>query len=158
MIETDYKKEMMAKATGRSLPISTKQAIMICQFIRNKNVQKMKTFLEDVIKEKRAVPFTRFTNGLGHKPGMAAGRYPKNASQEILNLLKSAESNAQMKGLNTANLIIGMVKANRASTSWHYGRKRRRQMRRSNVDIILTEQKSDKTEKNKKSKEVKEQK
>jgi large subunit ribosomal protein L22 len=154
MIESDYKKEMMAKAVGRSLPISTKQSIAISQFIRGKNVQKMKTFLEDVIKQKRAVPFTRFTNGLGHKPGIGPGRYPKKAAKEFLSLLKSAEANAQINGLNTANLVIGMVKSNKASTSWHYGRQRRTQMKRSNIDIILTEQKSEKPNKKEKVKEV----
>lgn len=154
MKETDYKKEVMAKAAARSLPISTKQSIAISQFIRGKNVQKMKTFLEDVISQKRAVPFTRFTNGLGHKPGIGPGRYPQKAAKEFLSLLKSAEANAQMNGLNTANLIVGMVKSNKASTSWHYGRQRRIKMKRSNVDIILIEQKSEKSDKERKTKEA----
>lgn len=148
----------MAKATGRSLPISTKQSIAICQFIRRKNVQKMKTFLEDVMNMKRAVPFTKFTNGLGHKPGIGPGRYPITAAAEILGLLKSAESNAQLKGLNTANLIIGMAKANEASKAWHYGRQRRRKMRRSNIDLILIEQQAEKPKKKDKVKEVAQQK
>jgi large subunit ribosomal protein L22 len=37
---------------------------------------------------------------------MAAGRYPVNASKEILKVLKNAESNAEYKGLEPANMYI----------------------------------------------------
>ncbi len=86
-----------------------------------------------------AVRFTRFNKGVGHKPGIGPGRYPIKASKEILDLLKSAEANAQFKVLNTANLIIGHISANKASDSWHYGRQRRRKMKRTNVEVILAE-------------------
>ena len=42
MILKDYNKETMAKVVGRSLPISTKQAIEISNYVRGKNLQKMK--------------------------------------------------------------------------------------------------------------------
>ncbi len=139
MISKEYNKETMAKAMGRSLPISTKQAIEICNFIRGKNIQKMKVFLGGVIKKEKVVPFTRFNKGVGHKPGNGSGRYPIKTSEEILDLLKSAEVNAQFKVLNTANLVIGHISANKASDSWHYGRQRRRKMKRTNMEIILVE-------------------
>jgi len=135
----DYNKETMAKIAGRSLSISTKQAIEICNFVRNKNIQKMKMFLEGVIKKEKIVPFTRFNKGIGHKPGIGPGRYPIKTAKGILMLLKSVESSAQFKGLNTSNLIIGHIKADKASNTWHYGRKRRRKMKRTNIEIILVE-------------------
>ncbi len=146
MIVKEYNKETMARTMGRSLPISTRHAIEISNYIRGKNVQKMKTFLEDVIKKKRVVPFTRFNKGVGHKKGMGPGRYPLKASTEILRLLKSAEANAQFKALNAANLIIGHINANRGSNTWHYGRQRRRKMKRTNMDIILVEKVQEKKE------------
>ena len=152
MIQKEYNKETMAKVAGMALPISTKQSIVICDFIRNKNVQKMKDFLNDVIKMKKAVPFTRFNKGMGHKRGIGPGRYPIKTSTEILGLLESAESNAQFKGLNSSNLVIGYAKADKAGSTWHYGRQRRRKMKRTNLEIILIEKESkhDKKKDNKK--------
>ena len=94
----DYNKENMARAIGVSLPISSKQSIEICNFIREKDVNFAKKFLDEVIKDKKAVPFKRFNADVGHKKGMAAGRYPKKASMEFLSLLNQVEANAQFKG------------------------------------------------------------
>lgn len=143
MIAKEYNKETMAKASGRALPISRKQAILVCNFIRYKNLQKAKKILEDISKKKVAVPYTRFGHGVAHKPGIGPGRYPITTATEILGLLGSAESNAQLKGLNTANLIIGDLRVNRASVSWHYGRHRRIRMKRCHVDVILFEKKEE---------------
>jgi large subunit ribosomal protein L22 len=145
----EYNKENMAKVTGRSTPVSTKQAIVISDLLRGMNLQKAKSYLEEVIKKKKAVPFTRFNHGIGHKTGMGPGRYPLNSSKEILELLKSAESNAQFKGMNISNIIIAYMNASKAATAWHYGRQRRRQMKRTNITIILTEKQSKKTEEKK---------
>jgi large subunit ribosomal protein L22 len=140
----EYNKETMAKVVGKALPISTKQSIEVCSFIRGKNIQKMKDFLKDVIDMKQAVKFTRFNKGMGHKKGIGPGRYPIKTCTEILELLESAESNAQLKGLNSANLIIGHINADKASSAWHYGRQRRRKMKRTNLNLILIEKESKK--------------
>ena len=131
--------ENAAKAVGRSLSISTKQSIEICNFIRKKQVQKAKMMLNDVIEKKIAVPFKRFT-AVGHKPGkIASGRYPEKSAKEILKVLESAEKNAQFKGLNTSNLIISHTCAHKASRPWHYGRQRRIKMKRTHIEIIVEE-------------------
>ena len=70
-------------------------------------VAEARKFLEDVVALKQAVPFKRHHDGTGHRKGpMAAGRYPVNASKEILKILKNAESNAEYKGLEPANMYI----------------------------------------------------
>jgi large subunit ribosomal protein L22 len=143
MISTEYNKETMAKASGRSLPISRKQAILVCNFIRYKNLQKAKKMLEDVSEKKIAVPYTKFGHGVAHRPGMGPGRYPIRTVQEILMLLESAESNAQLKGLNTANLIIGDLRVNTSGFAWHYGRNGRMRQKRCHVDVILFEKKNE---------------
>tara|TARA_Y100000034_G_C6749931_1_gene333253 strand:- start:197 stop:721 length:525 start_codon:yes stop_codon:yes gene_type:complete len=130
-----------AKASGRDLGISTKQSVEICSFIRGKTTEKAKTLLKEVIEMKRAVPFKRYNQNTGHKPGMAAGRYPVNACVEILKIVNSVESNANDKSLSTP-LIIKDIKANKASNTWHYGRQRRRRMKRTHIDIIVAEKKS----------------
>lgn len=146
--------ENCAKAVGLALPISRKQSVMICKFIRNKNVQIAKKHLADVILKKRAVPFTRFNDDMGHKAGMAAGRYPVKACQHILSLLESAEANAQFKGLSTADLVVLHAGAQKGPDSWRYGRHIRRQAKRTHIEIVLEERKAAKKEKQVKKKAV----
>ncbi len=135
----NYNKENMARAFGRSLPISFKQSIEICNFIRNKRMDYAKNVLNKVIEQKQTIPFKRFNMNVGHKKRMAAGRYPKKASKEILKLINSVEANAQFKGMNTANLIIKHISANKASKVVHYGRKRSREAKRTNLEIVVQE-------------------
>ena len=134
--------ENSAKAVGLSLPISTKQSIMICNVLRGKPVTKAKHLLEEVMKQKRAIPFTRFNRDTGHKPGMAAGQYPITAAAIILKLLKSAEANAQFKGLSTANLQVRHISAQKGPTTARAGR-RRTQAKRTHIEIVLEEKKQE---------------
>lgn len=135
----EYSKENMARVFGRSLPISFKQSIEICNFIRNKDLNYAKNILNRVINQKQAMPFRRFNTNIGHKKNIASGRYPKKASNEILNLINHVEANAQFKGLNTANLVIRHINANKASKVIHSGRKRSRESKRTNIEIVVQE-------------------
>ena len=132
--------EHIAKAAGRALPISTKQSIEICAFIRHIPLEKAKKKLVEVINKKSAIPFKRFNGDVGHRKGkIAAGRYPEKASGYILKLLETVEANAQFKGLNTSNLLIIHICAHKAANQWHYGRQRRRKMKRTNVEVVVKE-------------------
>ena len=142
----------MARAFGRSLPISFKQSVEICDFIRNKEVNRAKELLDKVIKEELAIPFRKFNMNVGHKKRMMSGRYPKKTSKEILNLINSVEANAQFKGLNTANLVIMHINANKASKVMHFGRKRSRFAKRTNIEIVVQEKAVDKKSEEKKTK------
>ena len=86
---------------------------------------------------------------------MAAGRYPIKACQHILALLESAESNAQFKGLSTADLIVTHISAQKGPDTWRYGRHIRRQAKRTHIEIILEERKKAKEEKPAKKKAAK---
>ena len=121
----------MARASGKSLPISFKQSIEICNFIRKKNLNYAKDVLSKVVNEKQAIPVRKFNKQVGHKKKSASGRYPKKASKEILNMLNHVEANAQFKGMNTANLVITHINANKASKVTHYGRQRSREAKRT---------------------------
>jgi len=127
-----------ARAVLRDAPISSKQAIEVCSVLRNKSVEYAKNFLEEVIAKKRAVKFSRFTEGAGHKTGIGPGKYPIKTSQHLLKLLNSVESNAISAGLST-DLKIVHLSAQRASSPWHMGRQRRRQMKRTHVEIVVQE-------------------
>jgi len=145
-----------AKAVGVSLPISTKQSIMICNMLRGKNVQVAKDELEKVAKLQKAVPFTRFNKDMGHRKGnMAGGRFPQKACTHILSIIKSAESNAQFKGLSSTNLIISHISAQQGPKIWRHGRQSRRQAKRTHIEIIVQEMKKAAKEKTSEKKEVK---
>jgi len=145
----------MARAIGISLPISFKQSIEICNFIRNKNINYVKKVLKKTINQESAIPFKRFNMNMGHKSNMAAGRYPKKASTEILYLINHVEANAQFKGLNTSNLVIMHINANKSSKVMHFGRKRSRESKRTNVEIVVREASAEKKSEKKESKESK---
>ncbi|MBI4145725.1 50S ribosomal protein L22 [Candidatus Woesearchaeota archaeon] len=130
--------ENSARAVGLALPISRKESIMICQSIRGLAVSKAKKFLEEVIALKKPVKFTRYNMDMGHKAGTAAGRFPVGACRHILLLVKSAEANAQFKGLSTGNLLIRHAMANKGPTAYHFGRQRTK-AKRTHVELVLEE-------------------
>jgi large subunit ribosomal protein L22 len=75
---------------GRSLNVSGKTSQTICKKITGMNLEKAKKLLENMISHKHSLD----------------GRYYDNTSAEILGLLKSAESNAEVKGLDTSRLQV----------------------------------------------------
>ena len=127
-----------AQAKSLNLPISTKHSVEICNSLRYKRTDYAKQFLEEVIGLNRAVPFKRFNRDMGHKAGMAAGRFPQKAAQEFLSLVKSVEANAQFKGLNTSNLKITKILANKASVPATGGR-HRSGTKRTNLEVEVKE-------------------
>jgi ribosomal protein L22 len=72
---------------------------------------------------------------------MAAGSYTVNTADGILKLLKSAEANAQYKGLSTGNLIVKHASAQTGPTTYHNGRNRT-EAKRAHIEIVLEERKT----------------
>ncbi len=134
-----YQEENMARAIAKDIGVSTKNSIEVCSFIRRKKVTRAKRMLEDVIKQKIAVPYKRAYKDIAHKPGMAAGKYPEKICKEILRLLNSVESNAQAKGLNTQELEIIHINAHLAARPMHSGRQRRRSFKKTHIEIVVKE-------------------
>jgi large subunit ribosomal protein L22 len=146
----NYDNEHMARAYGAALPISFKSSVEICAHIKNRKLAAAKKILEKAINIEQAIPFNRYNWDLGHKPGIGPGRYPAKASKLILQIVEAAEANAQFKGLNTSNLVLVHATSNKAGRSMHYGRKSRRVMKRTNIEIVLEEKKAKQEEKDKK--------
>lgn len=88
-------KKTEAVVNGKDLRISTKQAVAVCNFIRNKEVDRAIKNLEKVKKIEIAIPMK---GEIPHKKGISIasgrGRYPINAVNEFLKLLKSLRANA----------------------------------------------------------------
>ncbi len=129
--------ERTARARLVSAPFSTKHGIEICSALRGKPLDKAMVLLEEVISLKTAIPFKRFNKDMGHRVGMAAGRYPVKASKHILELLKSVNSNAQEKGFATSDLVVSHISAKKASRPWRAGRHVRRKAKRTHVEILV---------------------
>ncbi|MBW2994784.1 50S ribosomal protein L22 [Candidatus Woesearchaeota archaeon] len=129
-----------AKVLGKDLTISKKHSVEICRFIRKKKLSKAKELLNKVLKKEIAVPYQKHTWNLAHKKStQGPGRYPLKAVKAILGLVEAVEANAQFKGMNTGNLVIEHINAHQASRPWHFGRQRRRKMKRTHVEIIVKE-------------------
>ena len=128
----------VASARSTNLPISTKHSVEISYHLRYKTTSSAKEFLESVVEMKQAVPFRRYARDVGHRRGMSAGRYPVKAVKEFISLIKSVESNAQEKGLNTSSLKISKLIANKASSPMTGGR-RRGASKRTHLQIEVIE-------------------
>ena len=87
---TKKNEKKSAKVFGRGLPVSTKDSVAICGKLNGMNLQKGKSFMIDLLSEKRSLD----------------GKFHTKAAMEILGLLNSAESNAEFKGLNPEKMII----------------------------------------------------
>lgn len=104
--------DRMAKASGRDLHISPKEAREICAAIRDMQLNDAMKYLERVIEKKEGVPYGKFNSNVPHHAeissrwGIPSGRYPIKASAEILNVLKNAKANAENKGLDVENLRV----------------------------------------------------
>lgn len=133
--------ENTAKCVGMDLGISTKQSIEICNHIRGRDIIVAKKILNDAIALKKAIPFRRFTNGIGHRKGdIASGSYAPTACKSILKIIESAESNAQYKGINTSNLVLSHISAQKGTSRYRYGRKSRQKMKSTHIEVVLEEQ------------------
>ncbi len=132
--------EHLAKARITDSAISTKHSVEIARSLRYKTTGYAKQFLAQVIAMHTPVAFRRFKHNIGHKPGMAAGRFPQKAAKEFLRLVASVEANAQVKGLDTASLKIVKILANKASTPSTGGR-HRQGTKRTHLEIQVKERK-----------------
>ncbi|PIZ52128.1 50S ribosomal protein L22 [Candidatus Woesearchaeota archaeon CG_4_10_14_0_2_um_filter_33_13] len=131
-------KDHMASAKSLNLAISTKHGVEISSFLRFKPLSFAKSYLEEVANLRKAIPFNRFKRNVGHKPGMAAGRFPEKAAKEFLKLLNSVEANAQFKGLNIANLKIVKLLVNKAALPMT-GSRHRRSTKRTHIEVEVKE-------------------
>lgn len=105
-----------ACAMAKSLKISPKHCVEICNAIRGMDVSKAKAYLEDVIDMKQSVPFKRHNKKVGHRKGQKgwpSGRYPVKAAAEVLKVLVNAEANAEYKGMDTEKLVIEHISSHR---------------------------------------------
>ncbi|CAL1541071.1 unnamed protein product [Lymnaea stagnalis] len=108
-----------AKARGSYLRVHFKNTRETAQAIKHMHLKRANRFLKNVIGHKECVPFRRFSGGVGRcsqaKQWRAVqGRWPKKSAEFLLQLLKNAESNAELKGLDTEHLVVEHIQVNAA--------------------------------------------
>lgn len=154
----------ISKARGSHLRVHFKHCREVTNTIKGMPLATAKKFLEDVQQYKQAVPFTKFTGGIGRHaqlkqmktPG-SKGRWPQKATRIILDLLKNAEANAEMRGLDVDELVVDHAQSNRAQvqrrrTYRAHGRINPYMSHPAHIEIILAKpedgvKKGDQTEK-----------
>ena len=109
IIEEMLNPEKTAKASGRELKVSHKAAREVCKALKGMMLNEAKQYLRDVAAKKKAVPYTRYNKKLPHRHGIVnsfSGRFPVKACEQILDVLQSAQANAENKGLDVDRLRI----------------------------------------------------
>jgi large subunit ribosomal protein L17e len=154
MVRYSVEPEVPEKRPNREDPtfVSTSNiAGEIAHTTHGMNVEKALKFCDDVLSFKAAVPFVRFTGGIGHHaqakqhkaPGNS-GRWPVKAMQVYKDLLSNAVANAETKGLDSSALVITHAQCNRAPpgrrrTYRAHGRVGKYASQPAHIEIILTE-------------------
>ncbi|KAI8620160.1 ribosomal protein l17, partial [Chytriomyces sp. MP71] len=107
------------RSQGSYLRVHFKNTREAAQAIKGLTLKKAQDYLEAVKDHKRAIPFRRFSGGVGRTAqakvfGVSQGRWPVKSAEFLLGLLKNAESNAEVKGLSTDNLVVRYIQVNQA--------------------------------------------
>lgn len=111
-----------AKVYGRGVRISTKSSVVVCRALSGMRLDKGKSFLQDMLDERRSI----------------SGKYYTNTTKSILDMVKSAEANAEAKGLDTESMIIHASAHTGFSFFRPRGWKRRRESAKvTNLQIVL---------------------
>lgn len=132
--------DKIGKSKSLSLPISTKHSVELARAIKGMRLNDAYVFLDDVIALKRAVAFRKYISDRGHKKGgIGPGRFPVKTAENFKKALKSAESNAVAKGLDTDSLFIYHIAADKAASRIKAGRHGGRTGKNTNLEIVLME-------------------
>ena len=128
-------KKTEAIAKGSSLPISKKQSMYICKFIKNKPIDLAISDLSKVITMKKVVPFK---GEIPHRKGkgIMSGRYPIKASKYFITLLKSLKGNIIINNLDPDKAKIAIASASWAARPM---RSKGRLAKRTNIVLIARE-------------------
>jgi large subunit ribosomal protein L22 len=111
-VEKPKKEEAIAR--GTNLKASKKHCMYISTFIKNKPIDLAIKQLQEVIAYKRVLPFK---GEIPHRsaPGIMSGRYPINASKEVIYVLKALKGNVIANGLDLDKTRICFASATWAS-------------------------------------------
>merc|ERR1712115_286675 len=113
------------KTRGKYIRVHFKNTHETARMIKGMNLRKAQRYLKDVVEHKRCVPFLRYNKSAGRcaqakqfksGPGYRAsqGRWPEKSCKFLLELLRNAEANAELKSLDVDSLFVEHIAANEA--------------------------------------------
>uniref|UniRef100_A0A673UAW4 Large ribosomal subunit protein uL22 n=1 Tax=Suricata suricatta TaxID=37032 RepID=A0A673UAW4_SURSU len=125
--------------TSSNLRVHFKNTRETAQAIKGMHIQKATKYLKDVTLQKQ---FGRCAQG--KQWGWTQGRWPKKSAEFLLHVLKNAESNAELKGLDVDSLVIEHIQVNKAPkmrrrTYRAHGRINPYMSSPCHIEMILTE-------------------
>jgi len=114
-----------AKACAYNARVSTKTTKTVCKAVQGMELAKAKKFLEDLMSQKRHI----------------SGKYYPSISSELLELIKSAEKNAEFKNLDTKNMFIAHIASAKGTTMRRRRHKNKigHNIKATHLEIILKE-------------------
>jgi large subunit ribosomal protein L22 len=136
--------ETTSKAVGKEMRVSPKHCREVCRAVRGMSVDEARKYLNGVKELRTAVPYSRYKKYLSPKPGVGPARYPRKAAGAILEVIESARSNAEYKGLDAENMRIKVACAHRgrilqAYMPRAYGRSTPWNEQTTHIEIVLEE-------------------
>jgi ribosomal protein L22 len=113
-------KKELALVRAPNLPISKRQGMYLCAFMKGKRIDQVITELGEVINLKRAVPFK---GEVPHRKGrgMMSGRYPVSASKLLIPIMKTLRGNIIANGMDLDKSRVTLASATWASRPMRRG-------------------------------------
>ncbi|XP_043835118.1 60S ribosomal protein L17-like [Dromiciops gliroides] len=130
------------KSRGSNLRVHFKNTHETAQAIKGMHIRKATKYLKDVALKKQCVPFRRYKGGVGRcaqdkQWGWTQGCWPKKSAEFLLHMLKNAESNTELKGLDVDSLVIEHIQVNKSPRA--HGRINSYMSSPCHIEMILTE-------------------
>ncbi|GEM_PF-2771511 len=129
-------KKTEAVARGHDLGISKKHCMAILEFIRGRRIDEAIMILERVLRKRQAIPFRGYEIPHRKGKGISEGRYPRNASKEMIRILKSLQANASTVNVDLDKAVLS-GKVNDASRPFKRGGSQR--FKRVHVEVWVKE-------------------
>uniref|UniRef100_A0A2K6BED3 Large ribosomal subunit protein uL22 n=1 Tax=Macaca nemestrina TaxID=9545 RepID=A0A2K6BED3_MACNE len=126
------------KSRGSNLRVHFKNTRETAQAIKGMHIRKATKYLKDVTLQKQCVPFRLGRCAQAKQWGWTQGRWPKKSAEFLLHMLKNAESNAELEGLDVDSLVIEHIQVNKAPKMPH-GRINPYMSSPCHIEMILTE-------------------
>jgi len=117
-VEVD--EERSAKAMGRELPISRKDAVELCRHVKGMPLDEAQATLRSIAEGETPLPRKRHNTGVGHESGIDgwdAGNYPEKAADALGDVLYNAESNATNQGYDPDEMVVEHIAAHKVGES-----------------------------------------
>ncbi|XP_036176606.1 60S ribosomal protein L17-like [Myotis myotis] len=111
------------KSRSSNLHIHFKNTRKTAQAIKGMHIRKATKYLKDITLKKQCVPFCRSNGRAGRcaqakQWGWTQGQWPKKSAECLLHVLKNAEGNAELKGLDVDSLVIEHIQVLKAPKMW----------------------------------------